>query len=276
MERVARPVHAPIREQVRAHLVGQSRVDRAAHVETGHVQTAVGIEQWHERQVVCFFHHHQRRLLLAFVGIQVGQVDASAIVGDLAGENEPIFSPNLDGGAGHRFAALDGLHKDIARAVDGFLDQKTQVGHHYQAGIFHSGRVEVLGRGLVVIAFIAIFIAGPVGLGACGFALCRVVATYAEQEYAAPFADAVFQVLAEIDAFVMGFTRAQFERNRLLETLGHLVWREVVIEVGLAEAAGALGGQQMQLARQQASNFQVDAGQIAHQNGQSLVAIQGQ
>ena len=137
-----------------------------------------------------------------------------------AGEDDPVFAPDFNGSRSHRFAALDGLHKHIARAIDRFLDNQAHVGHQHQAGIFHAGRIEVLfSRVFAVIPFAVILALGPARFITLGFGFLGVVTAHAKQKNPTALTRAVFQILGEVDAFVMRLARAQLQGNGFFKAL---------------------------------------------------------
>jgi hypothetical protein len=103
----------------------------------------------------------------------------------------------------------------------------------------------------------------------------RVVALHLEQEDAAALA-AGLQVLGKVHRLVMGLAGLELERDLALEVLGQGVVVHAAVELRLAEVAVGLADQQVQLLRQHAGDVDLHARQVAHQQGQLLLAGQRQ
>src|SRR5260370_1113409 len=94
----------------------------------------------------------------------------------------------------------------------------------------------------------------------------RVVALYAQQEETALFGAFAFEVVAEIDGFIVCLAVSQVpERNFAREALDQIVRTETAAERRIGKISIGLRNQMLQLIRQDAADVHSDARQVAYQ-----------
>ncbi len=281
VDAIAGPVDTAIGKQIRLDLVRQAARMQAADIEARQVEGAVAVER-QETQVAGFFHDQHHRQFFAHKTGHARQVRLAARIRILAHQYRTVATPHFDICAPDRLAIGDRLHEHVTRTVHCRFRNDAEIGHDHQAPFQHLGRVDLvfivpsltLPTIPVALAVVTLLVGLLVEVRSIG--VLRVVSLHRQQEHPAPVGDVSLQVFGKIDRFVMRLAGPQVERQFLLKPFGQAVRRDASIELRLRHVTLALRDQVLQLLRQQASQFNAHARQVAHHQRQFLVARQRQ
>ena len=180
-------------------------------------------------------------------------------VGRLREHRQTIAADDVDRCSCDRRAVRDRLHEHILRSIDRTLHDQAQIGHDDQSRI-----VERAMKSIVPV--LTGMIERRIGGG--------IPCLYSQQEDAALIRTVVVEIVAQIQRFVLRLSGCDLrERQDLHEALGDVRAVEgPAVELRRLEAAAGLGHQMLQLARQQAADFDAHGGHIAREQRDRLLA----
>ncbi len=238
-------------------------------VEAREVQPAIVIAAGRqEGDIPLFFHQEHHRLALVGVHIQRRETHVAIGAGGLAEQRHAVFGHHRHGGAADRRAALNRLHKDVARLVLRALGDDAQIGHHHKARIADVGL-------LFPFALILFLILLGARLFRRRFSV-RLPFRQRQQEHPAMGTGVGGEIAGEIDALIVHFPRPLVvERRLVFEMLGEIFVVEPVEFRGRVFPAFE-GDDVLQLARDHPLDVQPQARHVARRHADLLVAVDRQ
>ncbi|WP_423762289.1 hypothetical protein [Burkholderia sp. NLJ2] len=280
VERIAGPVQAAIREQVRGQLPLARRVAFAVDVETRKIELAIAARHRQERQVAVLLHDIQLRTLLAVEPLERGEMHDAVGARGLREQRLAVHREHRHGCARNRAAVADRLDEHVLAAVQRALDQHPEIGHDDQARVAERfvavvavavARIGIVGLILAAVARRCIAVLRIVGFLLLGR---RVVLRQVQQEHAAL---AALQVLAEIDAFVMRLAGvAGRERTCLHEALDDVILAERIRQLGPRVRAVVEAHEMLELVGHHPADLDLHPRQVARYDRQPLAAAHRQ